>query len=63
MCSANTFCLVHYLLVPAAVISDGQHPQRSALCDIVLLKITCALMKEMCGKSKVRGGVFFKEVS
>lgn len=54
--------MVHYLLVPAAVISGGQHPQRSALCDISAeLKITCTQLKEMRGKSKVQGGVFFKK--
>lgn len=62
MCSANTFRTVHYLLVPAVIISDRQHPQRSALCDIsVELKIMCTLMKEMCGKSKVHGGLFLKK--
>lgn len=54
--------MVHYLLVPAVVISDGEHPQRSALCDIgVELKITCKLTKEMSGKSKVHGSVFLKK--
>lgn len=58
--------MVHYVLVPAVVITDGQHPKRSALCDIGEdLKITCTLIKEMRAKSKVHGGVFFfcKKVS
>lgn len=52
--------MVHYVLVPAVVISDGQHPKRSALCDIGEdVKITRTLIKEMRAKSKVHGGVFF----